>query len=308
MRKVVSGERVEATESLGDGSALDSLLLLYRERRQLESALNRLEHSADDDRSLRTHLERRAMLDESIAAQERLAFDITAEGRLHPVDTLAPVLDGARAECEIFNMLQTKLEALDSQSSFRCVGTVSAAPGEGKTTIALSLALTLAQRSSGRVLFIEADLRRPCAENYLGLCRRIGLSEWLADSGSPIPLRRLEPTGLHFLSAGHELHEPSRVLASRSMAQLVDVARHAFDVVILDCPPPSPMPDTVILARLLDGFLLVVRNRHTAREQLAASLGNLKPEAIRGVVLNDYDELLPRLYSPSRALYQRRRS
>jgi len=164
----------------------------------------------------------------------------------------------------------------------------------------------MAQEQGRRVLLIEADLRKPQIDSYLGLPRRVGLGEWLQGSVGPVRMRRLEPLGLFLLSAGSPVEQASELLGSGRMAQLLEVAKQSFDCILLDCPPPFPLADSVILQDLLDGFLFVVRARHTPREVIQAAIGHLRPDAIHGVIFNDHREILPRFYSRGQTTFARR--
>jgi Mrp family chromosome partitioning ATPase len=78
------------------------------------------------------------------------------------------------------------------------------------------------------------------------------------------------------------------------MAALLRAARQDFDYVLVDCPPVSSVVDAVILQDLLDGFLFVVRARHTPRESVVRAAGKLKPARVLGTVFNGQSEILPR--------------
>src|SRR4029077_11418302 len=132
---------------------------------------------------------RREELERRIGIFQAWAFEESPE----PMPaSLAPAIHSVMTtdspSSEVFRMLRTKVQALDEERPFRCFGVISAAPGEGKTTAALSLALSMAQEAGTRVLLIEADLRRPTIERYLGLPRRVGLGDWLRGSLGPARL------------------------------------------------------------------------------------------------------------------------
>lgn len=264
----------------------------------LLSEVQRLALQVDSLRTNREQLERR------ISAFGQDVFEEMPEP-LPP--TFAPILRQAMSpgthESEVFRLLRTKIQTLNVSRRLQCFGMVSASPGEGKTTTALALALSMAGERERRVLLIEADLRKPTIECYLGLPRRVGLGDWLRGDGERLRIRRLDPPGLHLLTAGSPGGQPAELLRSARMAQLIDVVRQSFDTVIVDCPPPVPLADSVILGDLIDGFIFVVRGRHTPREEIRGALGNLRPESIRGVIFNDYSQILPRYYSRGRSRY-----
>jgi Mrp family chromosome partitioning ATPase len=196
---------------------------------------------------------------------------------------------------EVFRLLRAKLKSLEEQRPLRCLGVVSATRGEGASTLGLGLATALALDARQRVLVVEASLRAPSLERLLGLAAAPGLGEWLeASSSAPPPIRRIEPWGLFLLAAGAPVAAPAGPLGSARMAQLLSEARLAFDFVIVDCHALDASADTLILQDLVDGFLLVVRARHASRDTLRRAFSHLRADRVRGVILNDRQELLAR--------------
>jgi len=193
---------------------------------------------------------------------------------------------------EEFRFLAAKVAAL-AAGRFRAIGVVSASPREGKTTVALGLAAALARSSPGRVLLLEADLRRPAVESYLGLPRSAGVAEWLSGSGETLAVRTVAPPGFAVIAGGREGLTRPELLSSGRMGALVGACRLAFDFVVVDCPPLGLAADAVAIQELLDGFLLVVRSRHTPREAVARAVSRLAPNRIQGVVFNSQPEILP---------------
>jgi Mrp family chromosome partitioning ATPase len=212
-------------------------------------------------------------------------------------ETAAVVLSGRNAVAEEFRILLAKIRILSEKQPLGCIGIVSAVPGEGKTTVALGLAAALARQPGRRVLLVECDLRKPAAERYLGLPRETGVAEWLAGASEPVALRRVVPPGFLLLSAGRGDLERPDLLGSRRMAGLLEGARRAFDIVLVDCPPITPVSDSVLLQDMLDGFLFVVRSRTSPREAILRGISRLRPGAVRGVVLNDQREIVPRYHT-----------
>jgi capsular exopolysaccharide synthesis family protein len=221
-------------------------------------------------------------------------FDELGPALIHD---LAPVPDAVTAPsspaAEEFRVLRAKVKALDDERPLRCIGIVSAAAGEGKSTMALGLAATLAQEPDRKILIIDCDLRKPALEKYLGLSHAAGLSEWLQGRVAAVPVRRVEPQGFFLLGPGHAADHRPELLGSERMEKLLESARGIFDFIILDCPPLVPVADSVILQDLLDGFLFVVRARHSPRETVAKALSHLKADRVRGVIFNDHREVLP---------------
>ncbi len=193
---------------------------------------------------------------------------------------------------EQFRVLGAQVGALNTAAPLRCLGVVSCLPGEGKTTISLGLSMALSRDVGAKVLLIEADLRRPTVEQYLGLRPIAGLGEWLTGSATTVEMRRLGTSGLSLLAAGQHIAQRSDLLHSPRMRQILVAARQLFNYVILDCPPLTPIADSHLIQDFLDGFLLVVRARTASRDMLLRSISYLKPGRLRGVVFNDHRQIL----------------
>ncbi len=227
--------------------------------------------------------------------ESALAFERASEhapaGAKHPGVDLA---DDPRAAEEL-RLLRVKVRALGRERALSCMGITSASPGEGKSTLTLGLAHAFAQEGA-KVLIVEADLRRPALGRYLALGPAEGLGEFLATSGGTVPVRRIEPHAFDLLSAGRLKSPRADLLGGPRMDALLKVARGVYDFIIVDCPPLLPVADSLVLQDLVDGFLLVVRARHSPRETILKAVSRLKPDRLRGIVFNDHREILSRYY------------
>lgn len=191
---------------------------------------------------------------------------------------------------EELRLLRAKLQSLGQKRGLGCIALTSALPGEGKSTVSLGLATAEARDRGRRVLLVEADLRRPSLSSTLGLPPSPGLSEWLNGGLDQLPVRLIEPAGFFLLSAGQAPLERPENLASPLMEAVIQSARQAFNVILVDAPPVLPVADTILLQDLVDGFLLVARSRLTPRAAILDALGRLRPDKLLGVVLNDHRE------------------
>ena len=214
-----------------------------------------------------------------------------------------PVVNQALAQgsrlFETFRVLRTRIEAKREQPRGRCLGVVSATSGEGATTIALGLTVSLARDANCSVLLVDAAFRRPAVASRLGLSDGPGLAEWLADTEEgPAPLRRVEPAGLFVLPAGQPSSDAAPLLESTRFARLLDSARTTFDLVVVDCAALMPYADTVLIQDRLDGFLMTVRARWASRAVIKEAASRLKSDRILGLLLNDTHEVLRRRLSP----------
>jgi len=248
-----------------------------------------------------------AQLDSRRPPDDLPVFEELAELDAAPLQAAhRAALSPESALAEEFRVLRAKVRAIGEERAFRCIGIVSSSPAEGKTTVALGLASAMAHERDGRrVILVEADLRKRSIARYLGFTPASGLSEWLqADSASPVPVRRLGPGGPFLLTAGLNGPPNPEVLASRRVTRLFEACRRCFDFVVVDCPPLTPVADTVMLQELLDGFLLVVRARRTTRDALVRALSHLNRDRIQGVVFNDHEQILSGAYSYARSPYE----
>jgi len=198
---------------------------------------------------------------------------------------------------EEFRLLAARVRMLDEKAPFRVIGIVSAVPSEGKTTVALGLATTLARATRQRVLIVEADLRKPSIENYLGIPHAGGVSDWLAGSTTMAPIRTLAGWSVGLLPAGRAVLDNMDALGSERMASLVAAGRENFPYVILDCPPLTPVADAVALQDHVDGLLMVVRAGRAPREAILRAAERVKPGKIRGAVFVDEPEIVAKDYS-----------
>jgi receptor protein-tyrosine kinase len=224
-------------------------------------------------------------------------------GQRPPVQAAA--LSSDSVVSEEFRYLAACVRSIAKEKRLGRIGVVSAVSGEGKTTVTLGLAAALAQETSRRVLVVEGDLRKPMIEQYLGLPRTPGVSEWLSGSADEVAIRQVAPPGFRVLSAGLSPFDNPSLLASERMERLLASAQRAFGYVLVDCSPLTPVADAVAMQELLDGFLLVVRARHAPREALSRAATRIKPERVLGMVMTEAREVLPSNYSYSYRRYRR---
>ncbi|WP_249666169.1 polysaccharide biosynthesis tyrosine autokinase [Nocardioides faecalis] len=189
---------------------------------------------------------------------------------------------------EAFRVLRTNLQFVDVDKQRRVFVITSAVPGEGKTSTAVNLAISLAQGGS-KTLLVEADLRRPRAAQKLGLDGSIGVTTVLVGSiGWQDALINHASSGLDLLAAGAIPPNPAELIQSRAMGDLLESLRAQYDVVIVDAPPLLPVADAALLAASADGAILVARHGRTTRDQLSHAWERLDAvdAKVVGVVLN----------------------
>lgn len=190
-------------------------------------------------------------------------------------------------EREALRKLRTNLRFVDVDNQPRSIVVTSANQGEGKSTVAANLATVLAE-SGEQVVLIDADLRRSALARAFDLDGDVGLTEVLAGTiALPDALQDTDVPGLQILAAGATPPNPSELLGSHRMEQLIEeLSQRHF--VILDAPPLLPVTDAVLLTRSADGAVLVVAAGRTHKEALdraAASLRGVDAKVL-GAVLN----------------------
>ena len=180
---------------------------------------------------------------------------------------------------ELGNACQTLLANIRFASvddDVKAIVVTSTAPDEGKTTVSANLALAIAS-SGKRVLLVDADMRRRCLGNLLGVHPAHGLYALL--SGRATAAQAIVKTGydnLAFLDCEPNIPSPPNILSAKRFADLVGALRAEFDYVIFDTPPVGVFIDAAIIGSVADGTLLVVRERKTKRNEIANSIQQLK--------------------------------
>ncbi|MDQ0767983.1 capsular exopolysaccharide synthesis family protein [Pseudarthrobacter defluvii] len=225
-----------------------------------------------------------------------IAYD--ADATRKPLLTQTPT-QSPRAES--FRQLRTNLQFANVAKGAKTVLVTSSVPGEGKSTSATNLAIAMAQAGQA-VCLIDADLRRPMVSEYLGLDRTAGLTTALVGQADVRDL--LQPWGddeLFILTSGQIPPNPSELLGSRVMKQLLADLEQVFDTVIIDAPPLLPVTDAAVLSQHVGGVILVVGSQKLRQQELVKSLSALEMVGsdILGIVLNRLPIKGPDAYSYS---------
>jgi len=210
-------------------------------------------------------------------------LDVEATRRLVVSDQAPPLL------IEQYRSLAATLLAAPGERPPRSLIVTSASPGDGKSHVAVNLALTLARSYGRQVLLIDADLRRPVLNRMVGAPNHRGLTEALeAEADERLATVPIEE-GLTLLPAGRPATNHLAGLASERMKRIVDEAAARFDWVIVDTPPVGILADGRLVADMVDGVLLVVRAGETPFPDLEAAVDVIGRERILGMVLNAVD-------------------
>jgi capsular exopolysaccharide synthesis family protein len=206
-------------------------------------------------------------------------------------DELVSLLHPTSVEAEQYRALRYTVEHLARASGLRILAISSAGARDGKTTTALNLAGALAQAPEARVLLVEADLRRAMVGQYLGVngAALPGLVDAIVTPDLTLDqvIQRRPPYNLSVILAGSTPSAPYEVLKSPRLGELLLEARQRFDYVILDTPPIVPVPDTRVIGKWVDGFVVVVAADRTPRKLLEEALNLMEPSKLIGLVFND---------------------
>jgi capsular exopolysaccharide synthesis family protein len=183
--------------------------------------------------------------------------------------------DPRSPRAESFRTLRTNLQYLDVEGSARTFVITSSVESEGKSTTTANLAIAL-ESAGNRVIVVDADLRRPKLAEYMGLEGAVGLTDLLIGRAQIVDVAQRWGRGnLFVLPAGHIPPNPSELLGSRPMAELITRLENDFDYVLFDAPPLLPVTDAAILAKRASGAIVVVAAGQTHKSQLAGAVSAL---------------------------------
>lgn len=202
---------------------------------------------------------------------------------------------------ESFRQLRTNLQFANVSGRANTVMVTSSLPGEGKSTTATNLAISLAEAGQN-VCLVDADLRRPMINEYLGLDRSAGLTTALVGAADLNDL--LQPWGennLYVLTSGQVPPNPSELLGSEEMKLLIQRLEAAFDTVVVDALPLLPVTDAAVLSQHVGGVVVVVGSQKLRTNDLEKSLNALTmvDASVLGIVLNRLPLKGPDSYSYS---------
>ena len=190
---------------------------------------------------------------------------------------------------ERYQGLRLRLEGLKGQNR-RVIAITSPGAGDGKTLTSVNLAGVLAREPNARVLLIDADLRRSSVGVKFGIPEGTsGLADLISGSSKrPVAslIQRPEPCRFDVLPAGSSSMSIQELFRSPKLKEILDEARQRYDYVLLDTPPLVPVFDAAVLARAVDGVIMVVAADRTPRKMLAAALDLLEPSSVIGLVFN----------------------
>jgi len=199
---------------------------------------------------------------------------------------------------EQYQGLRLTLERLGNGRGAQALAVTSPAAGDGKTVTAINLAGTLARGSEARVLLIDADLRRPAVGSQLRMdASARGLTDVLTDDRTTLDdvTTLLEQFNLSVVPAGTGHGAVHQMLRSARFERLLKEARERYDFIVLDTPPLLPVYDSALLAKSLDGVLMVVSANRSAESSRRRQGARHRLQQGRSAAVRLLRLLLPRI-------------
>ena len=209
--------------------------------------------------------------------------DIYAEERKLIGDKLK--FDGVEA----FNLLRTNLMfSFTDDKPCHVIGVTSPLPGTGKSLISTNLAYSIAKMNR-KVLLIDGDMRLPTVAQKLGLKSKPGLSNLLVSACSTADVVQHFSDYMDVIAAGDIPPKPSELIGSDRMQEVLELFSKEYEYIIFDSTPVTVVPDTLVVAKYLDGIVLVVRKDHDEKNALSDTLRQLDIAKARilGFVFNN---------------------
>lgn len=189
---------------------------------------------------------------------------------------------------ESFRNIRTKLEFLPSTEKTKIISISSSVSGEGKTTIAATLAEILAQ-SNKKVIILDLDLRKASLHELFKVSNSIGMSNFLTQQNSfDEVVQKTGIEGLEIITTGPLPANPSELILSPVLKNLLDVLEEEYDYIIIDTPPAGLVTDATILMNYSDISLLVIRTNYTRKEFVKNidKMAQEHPHHKMGIILN----------------------
>lgn len=218
-------------------------------------------------------------------------LDLSNKRAINP--RLVSLLQPNSPEAERYQRLRLAVEGVSCAAGGTVIAIASPTNGEGKTITAINLAGALAQNPLRKVLLMELDLRKSGSliKDYLGVRKWsppgvvdsiVGQSDNWQTLSAYIPA-----FNLHLITAGQRTQSPYEILNAPKMGEMINQARHLFDYVILDTAAVNLYPDTELISKWVDKFIVLVASGKTSRHQLEACLNLMSADKVMGIVFNE---------------------
>ena len=198
---------------------------------------------------------------------------------------------------EAYRTLRTNIQYSSFDKEVRVIVVTSSEAGEGKSTTAGNLAISFSQTQK-KTIMIDCDLRKPSLHKKFRISNMVGLSDLLKGKESLKEAVHKYNDYLDILTSGKIPPNPSEMLGSHSMENLIERLKDEYDMIIIDSAPLQAVTDAQILSRKADGTILVVRAEKTKRDSViqAKELLQKVDANILGVVLNGVENIRKKYY------------
>lgn len=213
---------------------------------------------------------------------------------------LLPTLAESGRLLEQFRTLRSRMYEAHAEVPLKTMVVSSGSPREGKTFVAVNLAISLARSSTHRVLLIDGDMRHSSGHRLLGAFNGPGLSDYLSGNSDlksiisrgpqTLPQRNnssVSLANLAFIPGGSATVNSSELITNGKFEELISVVKSTFDWILIDSPPVSAVSDAVDIARFADGVLLVMRQGRSSSRAVQHANSVFSKTRLLGFVFND---------------------
>lgn len=199
---------------------------------------------------------------------------------------------------EAYRSLRTNVQFANLDNNMKTILVTSATPGEGKTSTLINLAVAMAQNGQ-KVMVIDCDMRKPRIHKTLEISNNSGLAEYLM-KGDAISsfIHKIESLNIDVMTSGKIPGNPSELLHSNAMKEMVESVKGKYDYVFFDSPPVVPVTDAVVMSSYIEGAILVVESGRAEIDMVKKAKESLIASGIEilGVVLNKIPMDDPKAY------------
>jgi len=206
-----------------------------------------------------------------------------------------------------FRRLYSKLRNLNPGKEMRNLLLTSATLGEGKSTSAALMAITIAKYRGSNTLLIDCDVRRPTIHKIFGTERQNGFSDVaLKNKSFKSVIKDTFVPNLKILTSGELTRSPAEIFNLPNLKDLFAESKFYFDTIVVDSAPTIPVSDTLILSSEMDGALVVIRAGKTPREMVKRATDLMRNAGmnILGIIVNNVEKVLPYYYDYRSDYYQ----
>lgn len=194
---------------------------------------------------------------------------------------------------EAYKTLRTNIMFSLPGKDSKCIGVVSPDRGDGKSSVAINLAISFSQLNK-KAIIVDCDLRLPTIASKLGIEQKTGLSNFLSgnqESEQPL-IKRSEEYGIDIMTSGDIPPDPTTLLGSKQMSAFIELLKKYYDYIILDFPPATIVSDAALLSKIVDGYIIVIRHNESEFSKINETLRQMRfaDANIIGFVYNGKDE------------------